>query len=231
MEFIDKLLPDNFILSKPKDIVSGDFYWLAEKDNKIVFVVADCTGHGVPGAFMSLMGITLLNEIVNIQGITRSDSIITKLRENLIQSLQQSRKDIPTSDGIDISLCVMDQQQKRIQYTGGMNNLIFIRDGKLEVIRGDRSSVCVVYDNSDPFTMKEIDYEKGDVLYLFSDGYQDQFGGEHDRKYFVHRFYTLLLDIHRKPMVKQKEALEKNLKEWMGDNIQTDDITVMGIRL
>jgi serine phosphatase RsbU (regulator of sigma subunit) len=204
---------------------------LAEKDNKIVFVVADCTGHGVPGAFMSLMGITLLNEIVNIQGITRSDSIITKLRENLIQSLQQSRKDIPTSDGIDISLCVMDQQQKRIQYTGGMNNLIFIRDGKLEVIRGDRSSVCVVYDNSDPFTMKEIDYEKGDVLYLFSDGYQDQFGGEHDRKYFVHRFYTLLLDIHRKPMVKQKEALEKNLKEWMGDNIQTDDITVMGIRL
>ena len=231
LEFIDKLLPDNFILNKPKDIVSGDFYWLAEKDNKIVFVVADCTGHGVPGAFMSLMGITLLNEIVNIQGITRSDAIITKLRENLIQSLQQSRKDIPTSDGIDISLCVMDQQQKRIQYTGGMNNLIFIRDGKLDVIRGDRSSVCVVYDNSDPFTMKEIDYEKGDVLYLFSDGYQDQFGGEHDRKYFVHRFYTLLLDIHRRPMIIQKEALEKNLKEWMGDNIQTDDITVMGIRL
>jgi serine phosphatase RsbU (regulator of sigma subunit) len=125
----------------------------------------------------------------------------------------------------------MDQQQKRIQYTGGMNNLIFIRDGKLEVIRGDRSSVCVVYDNSDPFTMKEIDYEKGDVLYLFSDGYQDQFGGEYDRKYFVHRFYTLLLDIHRRPMIIQKEALEKNLKEWMGDNIQTDDITVMGIRL
>jgi serine phosphatase RsbU (regulator of sigma subunit) len=204
---------------------------LAEKDNKIVFVVADCTGHGVPGAFMGLMGITLLNEIVNIQGITRSDAIITKLRESLIQSLQQSRKDIPTSDGIDISLCVMDRQQQKIQYTGGMNNLVFIHNGKLEVIRGDRSSVCVVYDNSDPFTMKEIDYEKGDVLYLFSDGYQDQFGGEHDRKYFVHRFYTLLLDIHRKPMVKQKEALGKNLKEWMGDNIQTDDITVMGIRL
>jgi serine phosphatase RsbU (regulator of sigma subunit) len=204
---------------------------LAEKDNKIVFVVADCTGHGVPGAFMSLLGITLLNEIVNIQGITRSDAIITKLRESLINSLQQSRKDIPTSDGIDISLCVMDQQQKRIQYTGGMNNLIIIRDGKLEVIRGDRSSVCVVYDNSDPFTMKEIDYKKGDILYLFSDGYQDQFGGDHDRKYFVHRFYTLLLDIHRKTMVMQKELLEKNLKEWMGDNVQTDDITVMGIRL
>jgi ligand-binding sensor domain-containing protein/serine phosphatase RsbU (regulator of sigma subunit) len=231
IELIDKLLPDNFILSKPKDIVSGDFYWLAEKDNKIVFTVADCTGHGVPGAFMSLLGITLLNEIVNIQGITRSDAIITKLRENLIHSLQQSRKDIPTSDGFDIALCVLNQQQKRIQFTGGLNNLVHIRDGKLEVFRGDRCSVCVVYKNSDLFTMKEFEYKKGDVFYLFSDGYQDQFGGEHDRKYFVHRFYTELLDIHRLPMLKQKEILEKNHKEWMGDNEQTDDVTVMGIRL
>jgi ligand-binding sensor domain-containing protein/serine phosphatase RsbU (regulator of sigma subunit) len=231
LELIDKLLPENFILNKPKDIVSGDFYWLAEKDNKIIFTVADCTGHGVPGAFMSLLGITLLNEIVNIQGITRSDIIITKLRENLINSLQQSRKDIPTSDGFDIALCVMDQQHKRIQFTGGMNNLIHIRDGKLEVLRGDRCSVCVVYNDSDLFTMKEFEYKKGDVFYLFSDGYQDQFGGEHDRKYFVHRFYTELLDIHRLPMIKQKERLEKNLKEWMRDNVQTDDVTVMGIRL
>src|SRR5450759_2151858 len=231
IELIDKLLPDNFILSKPKDIVSGDFYWLAEKDNKIVFTVADCTGHGVPGAFMSLMGITLLNEIVNIQGITRSDAIITKLRENLIHSLQQSRKDIPTSDGFDIALCVLDQQQKRIQFTGGLNNLVHIRDGKLEVFRGDRCSVCVVYKNSDLFTMKEFEYKKGDVFYLFSDGYQDQFGGEHERKYFVHRFYTELLDIHRLPMLKQKEILEKNLMAWIGDNEQTDDVTVMGIRL
>jgi ligand-binding sensor domain-containing protein/serine phosphatase RsbU (regulator of sigma subunit) len=231
VELIDKLLPDNFILSKPKDIVSGDFYWLAEKDNKIVFTVADCTGHGVPGAFMSLLGVTLLNEIVNIQGITRSDAIVTELRESLIHSLQQSRKDIPTSDGFDIALCVLDEQQKRIQYTGGMSNLIHISEGKLEVIRADRISVCVVYDNSGPFTIKEIDYKKGDVFYLFSDGYQDQFGGEHDRKYFVHRFYVELLEIHRLPMLKQKEILEKNIKEWMGDNVQTDDITVMGIRL
>jgi ligand-binding sensor domain-containing protein/serine phosphatase RsbU (regulator of sigma subunit) len=231
IDLIDKFLPDNFILSKPKDIVSGDFYWLAEKDHKIVFTVADCTGHGVPGAFMSLLGITLLNEIVNIQGITRSDEIITKLRENLIHSLQQSRKDIPTSDGIDIALCVLDQQHKKIQFTGGMNNLIHIRNGKLEVLRGDRSSVCVVYNKTDIFTMKEFEYEIGDVFYLFSDGYQDQFGGDHNRKYFVHRFYIELLDIHRLPMLKQKERLEKNLKEWMRDNVQTDDITVMGIRL
>jgi serine phosphatase RsbU (regulator of sigma subunit) len=230
-ELIDKLLPDNFILSKPKDIVSGDFYWLTEKDNKIVFVVADSTGHGVPGAFMSLLGITLLNEIVNIQGITRSDAIITKLRERLTHSLQQSRKDITTYDGFDIALCVLDRQQKKIQYTGGMNNLIYIHDGKLEIVKADRSSVCIVYDNSHPFTAKEIDYSEGDVFYLFSDGYQDQFGGEHDRKYYSHRFYIELLDIHRLPMLTQKIILEKNLKEWMKDNVQTDDITVMGIRL
>jgi ligand-binding sensor domain-containing protein/serine phosphatase RsbU (regulator of sigma subunit) len=231
MELIDKLLPDNFIFSKPKDIVSGDFYWLAEKEDKIIFTVADCTGHGVPGAFMSLLGITLLNEIVNIQGIIRSDAIVTELREKLIHSLQQSRKDIPTSDGFDIALCVLDQEHKRIQFTGGMNNLIYIHEGILEVIRADRNSVCVVYDNLGPFTMKEIEYEKGDMFYLFSDGYQDQFGGEHDRKYFVHRFYTLLLDIHKQPMSKQKDLLERNLKDWMGDNVQTDDITVFGIRL
>jgi len=231
IELLDKLLPDNFILSKPKDIVSGDFYWLAEKDNKTIFTVADCTGHGVSGAFMSLLGITFLNEIVNIEGITRSVDIVEKLREKVIHSLQQGRKDIPSSDGMDIALCVMDKQRKTIQYTGGMSNLVYISDGKLEVVRGDRSSVCVAYEHSDPFTLKEFNYKKGDVFYLFSDGYQDQFGGEYDRKYFVHRFYVELLDIHRLPMIKQKEILEKRLKEWMGNNIQTDDITVMGIRL
>ena len=231
LELIDKLVPDNFVLSKPKDIVSGDFYWITEKDNKIVFTVADCTGHGVPGAFMSLLGITFLNEIVNVEGITRSVDIVSKLRERVIHSLQQGRKDIPTSDGMDIVLCVLDRKTKKIQYTGGMNNLIYIRDGKLEVVRSDRTSVCVLYDNSEPFTIKEFEYKTGDVFYLFSDGYPDQFGGEHDRKYFVHRFYVALLDIHRLPMLKQKEILEKNLKEWKGDNVQTDDITVIGIRL
>jgi ligand-binding sensor domain-containing protein/serine phosphatase RsbU (regulator of sigma subunit) len=231
IEFIDKLLPDNFILSKPKDIVSGDFYWLTEKDNKIYITVADCTGHGVPGAFMSLLGITLLNEIVNIRGVTRSDAIVTELRDSLIHSLQQSRKDITTADGFDIALCVLDHQQQRIQFTGGMSNLIYIHDGNLTVVRADRNSVCVEYDNSAPFTIKEFDYKKGDMIYLFSDGYQDQFGGRHDKKYFVHRFYVELLDIHRLPLSKQKDILEKNLKEWMGDNEQTDDITVMGIRL
>jgi serine phosphatase RsbU (regulator of sigma subunit) len=132
---------------------------------------------------------------------------------------------------MDIALCVLDLQKNKMQYTGGMNNIIHLRDGKLEVIRADRTSVCMQYEKSKPFTMKEIDIRKGDVFYLFSDGYQDQFGGDHDRKYFVHRFYCKLLEIHRLPMSKQKEALERNLLEWKKNNIQTDDITVMGIRL
>jgi ligand-binding sensor domain-containing protein/serine phosphatase RsbU (regulator of sigma subunit) len=231
IEFIDKLFPDNFILSKPKDIVSGDFYWLAEKDNKIIFAVADCTGHGVPGAFMSLLGITLLNEIVIVEGITRSDAIVTKLRERVILSLQQSRKDIIATDGMDIALCVLDQHRKKIQYTGGMNDLVYISDGKMEVVKADHFSVSGLLEDSGFFTMKEIDFKTGDVIYLFSDGYQDQFGGDLNKKYLSHRFYCMLMEIYELPMINQKEMLGIKLNEWMKDNIQTDDITVMGIRL
>jgi ligand-binding sensor domain-containing protein/serine phosphatase RsbU (regulator of sigma subunit) len=229
-ELIEKLFPDSFIMSRPKDIVSGDFYWLTEKDGKIVFTVADCTGHGVPGAFMSLLGITLLNEIVNVQGITQSDAIVTILRERVIHSLQQSRKDITTLDGIDIVLCVLDPDRKVIQYTGGMNDLVYIRCGELTIIKADHLSVSVAYEESCHFSMKEIAFQKGDVFYLFSDGYQDQFGGRQNKKYLSHRFYQSLKEIYDLPMQSQKEILEQRLAEWMKDNIQTDDITVMGIR-
>ncbi len=230
-DLIDKLLPDSFIINKPKDIVSGDFFWLTEKDGKIVFTVADCTGHGVPGAFMSLLGITLLNEIVNIRGIIRSDAIVTNLRERVIQSLQQSRKDATTSDGIDIALIVQEKDRSVLQYAGGMNDIVYIRNGELQVVKADHMSASVAYEDSPPFTMKEIVYKKGDIFYLFSDGYQDQFGGDHDKKYLIHRFYKSLLEIYEMPMKRQKEILEQRLSEWMKDNIQTDDITVMGIRL
>jgi ligand-binding sensor domain-containing protein/serine phosphatase RsbU (regulator of sigma subunit) len=231
LEFINKLLPGNFILSRPKDIVSGDFYWLAEKDNKVVFTVADCTGHGVPGAFMSLLGITLLNEIVNIHGILSSDAIISRLRERIIQCLQQSRKEITTSDGMDMALCVLDRKKNKIQFTGGMSDLVYVRESELFVVKGDRTSICASDTCSGIFTMKEIDVKKGDVFYLFSDGFQDQFGGDHDKKYLSRKFYSSLLEIHELPMLKQKEVLEIKFNEWMKDYVQTDDITVMGIRL
>ena len=231
MELINKLLPDNFILSKPKDIVSGDFYWLTERDDKIIVAVADCTGHGVPGAFMSLLGITLLNEIVNIQRITRSDDIITALRDRVIQSLQQTRKDVTTTDGMDISLCVLDKHYGKLQYTGAMNDLIFIHDGKMDVIIADHFDVSVTYSKTGKFNKKELNWKKDDVFYLFSDGYLDQFGGDYDKKFLRPHFYTTLFEIHKLPMVSQKAILEEKLQEWMKFNSQTDDITVMGIRL
>lgn len=230
-EMINKLLPDNFILNKPKDIVSGDFFWISEKNNKIIFTVADCTGHGVPGAFMSILGIALLNEIVNTHGITRSDDIVTNLREKVIQSLRQNRIDEHPKDGMDISLCVLDRYNKKIQFTGGMNDVVYIRDEKLNVLKADRYSVGVFEDYPGFFSMQEIEYHKGDVFYLFSDGYQDQFGGDFDKKFLRKSFYLTLLEIHREPMATQKKILEEKLLGWMKGSSQTDDITVMGVRL
>ena len=230
-ELIDDLFPDNFFLSRPKDIVSGDFFWLSEINHKIVFTVADCTGHGVPGAFMSILGITLLNEIVNMEGILKSDAIVTELRERVIQTLRQNKENLSNSDGMDLSLCVLDRQQKLIQYTGALNDLVYIRDGELNVVKADRTSVCVLYNNIGSFTLKEINYKKGDIYYLYSDGYYDQFGGKYDKKLMCLKFHQILLEIHELPMLKQKEILESRLDDWMMDTDQTDDITVLGIRL
>ncbi len=230
-EFIDKLLPDNFILNLPKDIVSGDFFWLAEKNNRIVFTVGDCTGHGVPGSFMSLLGITLMSEIVNVLGIVESDEIVTALRDKVIESLQQNRKAITTSDGMDIALCVMDKTTNTLQFTGGMNDLVYIHRGNLEIIEADHISVSILYSDFGKFSKKEIHFEKGDTIYLASDGFQDQFGGTRDKKFLKQRFHGLLAEIHQIPMAVQKEILEKRLREWMGSTVQTDDITVMGVRL
>lgn len=230
-ELIDDLFPDNFLLSRPKDIVSGDFFWLSEIDHKIVFTVADCTGHGVPGAFMSILGITLLNEIVNMEGVLKSDAIVTELRERVIQTLRQNKENLSNSDGMDLSLCVLDRQQKLIQYTGALNDMVYIRDGELNVVKADRTSVCVLYNNIGEFTLKEINYKKGDIFYLYSDGYYDQFGGKYDKKFMCLKFHQILLEIHELPLLKQKEILESRLNDWKMDTDQTDDITVLGIRL
>lgn len=230
-DLIDKLLPDNFILFKPKDIVSGDFFWVSEKGNKIIFAVADCTGHGVPGAFMSLLGMTLLNEIVNYQGITISNVILTALREKVIKSLRQNRKAYYSSDGMDIALCVLDKHHKNLQFTGAGSDIVLISDGNLKILKADNLDVSLAYGNKCQFSIKEISVKKGDMLYLFSDGFQDQFGGSKDKKFLRRRFYNTLLEIHRLPLSDQHEILDARHLEWMQHRDQTDDITVMGIRL
>lgn len=230
-ELLDKLLPDSFIFSKPKDIVSGDFYWLAERDERIIFTIADCTGHGVPGAFMSLLGISFLNEIVKVHGIIRSDAILSALYEKLVQSILQDRKENITKDGMDIALCVLDRRKRRIQYSGGMNDLVKINNGRMVVIKSDRTGLGPSDNTNGRFSLNELDYEDSDMIYLFSDGYQDQFGGINNKKFLRSRFYNTLFEISSLPVSDQKDVLETTLNWWMGDKIQTDDITVLGVRL
>lgn len=229
--FFDKKFSENFILSMPKDIVSGDFYWMAEKNGKIIFTVADGTGHGVPGAFISLLGITFLDEIVNTLNITNSKQIITILRERVIQTLTQRSKNNPTPDGMDMTLCVLDEKSKTIQYSGAMSDMLLIQNGKMKLFKGNRQSVCIPLTKKREFNMEVIHYAKGDMLYLFTDGYKDQFGGPNDKKYLARRFYSRLMEIYSEPTPIQKEILEKRLRDWMGQYPQTDDITVIGIRL
>jgi len=222
---IDRYFPENFIFLRPKDIVSGDFYWIARKNDKLVFTVADCTGHGVPGAFMSLLRVTILNEIVNVEGITQTDKIANRLHAMIHKSLNRSR-----ADGLDMAICVYDWNQKRIQYTGAMNHLVHMHNGEMNVYKADQYSINMVPEDFTSFSIYEFDICKGDVIYLFTDGYMDQFGGEKDKKFSVSRFYNALTQIHLRPMHDQETILEQKYMDWKKDKIQTDDITVMGIR-
>jgi serine phosphatase RsbU (regulator of sigma subunit) len=230
-DLINRLFPENFILSRPRDIVSGDFYWVAESKDKVVFAVGDCTGHGVPGAFLSILGITLLNELVNVEGIIRSDILITRFQEKLTHALRHTGNEYLATDGIDIALCIIDRYERRIQFTGAMNDLVFIRKSQLDVLRANRISVSSGFEVPELFTLQEFEYQQGDLIYLFSDGYTDQFGGPRNKKFSSRRMYASLLENAALPLPEQCLILEQSLDEWMRGYSQTDDITVMGVRL
>ncbi len=228
-EDLDRLLPSYFILNKPRDIVSGDYYWVSHKDNKVIVVVADCTGHGVPGAFMSILGIAFLNEIISKTEVIIANKILNELREHLIKSLHQTGRKDETRDGMEMALCVVDFGNKKLQYSGAFRPLYFIRNQELKEFKGDNMPIGI-YDDDDSFSNKELHFKEDDIIYLFSDGYVDQIGGP-DRKTFRSRkFKQLLINIHHKPLLEQKEILEKKYEEWKHDIEQIDDIMVMGIK-
>jgi CheY-like chemotaxis protein len=235
--FITRNLPEHFILFKPRDIVSGDFYWMMNKDGKIIIAAADCTGHGVPGAFMSMLGTAFLNEIVtkivenkHIYSL-QANEILNQLRNYIIDSLHQSGENTESKDGIDMSLCIIDSEKQKIQFAGAHNPLYIIKDGNLEVYKGDRMPVSIHRNAHKPFTNHEIDFKEKDTIYMFSDGYYDQIGGPKKRKFLSRNFQQLLLDIHKKPMHEQKEILDNKFEEWRGNYFQLDDILVIGIKL
>jgi serine phosphatase RsbU (regulator of sigma subunit) len=254
-----KILSENiknyFVLFKPRDIVSGDFYWMTKKNERLYVVAADCTGHGVPGAFMSLLGMSFLDEIIGKQPAPRADTILNQLRLHITDSLKQVGGDDEAKDGMDIALLVIDFTNQKIEFSGAYNPCFRVRrlaeneagkydedsaekpdgtrsDGKylLETIYASKMPIGISSRMNENFVFYDWSLEKGVSYYLFSDGYIDQFGGEHGRKFMKKNFKKLILEIQDYPMNKQKELLEKNLKDWMGQSPQIDDILVMGIR-
>ncbi len=226
-----RVLGDHFVLFKPKEVVSGDFYWTTKIKNLAVFAVADCTGHGVPGAFMSMLGLSFLKEIVSKKEITSPDKILNTLRDYIIEALQQKGRYGDQNEGMDIALCVLNTDNKKLQFAGAKNPLIIIKNNeKLQVIEPDKQPIAI-HKKMKPFTGQQIQMQKGDAIYLASDGFQDQFGGPEHKRFMRRNFRKLLTKISVKPLNEQKQILLNTFAEWKGDNDQIDDITILSIKI
>jgi serine phosphatase RsbU (regulator of sigma subunit)/streptogramin lyase len=231
-EVFDATLNDYFIFFKPRDIVSGDFYYLNKADNRIIVAAADCTGHGVPGAFMSLLGIAFLNQIVSRlkPGFNAAD-LLNQLRAEVKKALRQTGKREEAKDGMDISLCVIDADSKKLDFAGAYNPLLVVRNDEEIVYRADRMPIGVHYKGEKPFTNNEVELREGDMLFMYSDGYQDQFGGEDKRKFFSRPFRELLIKNASRSTENQKQLLADTFETWRADHDQIDDVIVLGIRI
>ena len=226
---IKDLFHDYFIFYKPKNIVSGDFYWISHVDGKTIIAAADCTGHGVPGAFMSMLGVAFLNEIINQSKVLNPDKILNQLRENVIDALHQTIKKRGSRDGMDIALSVIDPENDMLYYSGAYNPLYIIRDKQIHEIKADRMPIGVhaVYQGTS-FSVKSFKLQENDKLYFFSDGFYDQFGGEKGYKFGRKAFKEMLTRHFEKPMAGQQLELDTTLKKWQGSWPQIDDIMVLG---
>ncbi len=249
--------PDHFILFLPRDIVSGDFYWMSHRDDKVFVTAADCTGHGVPGAFMSLLGISFLNEIINRVEVLQPDWILNELRKEIKQSLKQRGEEGEAKDGMDMAMVAIDKKKKKLYFSGAYNPLYYVRPltkkekdqiaagedpefgrGSLHneefvliTIPADKMPIGISAKDEARFTLKELEYTTHDRIYMFSDGYVDQFGGPAGKKFMTKNFKKLILSLQHTPMKEQETLFYEKLKEWMGDLPQIDDIIVIGIEL
>ncbi|MCC5921176.1 MAG: SpoIIE family protein phosphatase [Cyclobacteriaceae bacterium] len=229
-ERIKQVFDDSFILFKPRDIVSGDFYWIGERNNKVIIAAVDCTGHGVPGAFMSLLGYNLLNEIVINRGLTDPGKILSKMDKGIRNMLNQDSNN--NKDGMDAAIMVWDQAEQQLQFAGAKNPLVIFKGDEELIIKGAKFPIG----GSQKMTNKHFEthtlpIDEAMDVYLFSDGFQDQFGGELNRKYMTRRFRSFLKSIHRLPSEEQEELLEQEFLNWKGNEQQLDDILIMGLRI
>ncbi len=225
---------DYFILWRPRDIVSGDFYWFKRLEDSMIIAVADCTGHGVPGAFMSLLGISFLNDILTKDKTLKSFQILDKLREMIKLALQQKlRVKSKATDGIDMTLCIINNKSLEMDFTGANNPLYLIRDNEIRVFKENRNPVGI-HPTEEPFKNHIFQLKKDDKIYMFSDGFIDQFGGKHGRKFLKNNFQRLLVYISQQnlSMEEEKEVLEETFLHWKGESQpQIDDILVVGIKI
>lgn len=229
--YLKKIFPQHFVLYKPKDIVSGDFYWSVKQDNKVFIATADCTGHGVPGAFMSLVGISFLNEIVIERKITSPEKILGQLREQIIHALNPEDATEESKDGMDIALCCYDFERMQLSFASANNPLYLIRDNVLTELRPDKFPVGKYQEELTPFSLQTIDLKPGDAVYTFTDGYADQFGGINGKKYKYKQLREKLLQVHQLPLEEQKQTLDRGIESWRGKLEQVDDILIIGVRV
>ncbi len=230
-EEIKRHLPDSFIFYRPRDIVSGDFYWMAELHNKLYVAAVDCTGHGVPGAFMSLIGATLLQEIIVSDTMMRPGNVLTTLNEQIVTSLRQSSND--NKDGMDMSLCVIDKEKRMLSFSGARNPLYYVQKGSFGEILADRVSIGGIDEHKQghQFTSHEMYLDGPTTIYMFSDGYQDQFGGEREKKFSRRKFKALIDRIGDAPIADQYAKVSQEFYQWKGEHSQVDDVLVMGFRI
>lgn len=233
---LNKLLPENFVYYVPKDIVSGDFYWIdhlkIQDEEKTLFAAVDCTGHGVPGAIMSVIGLNLLNQAVHEKHLWKPSEILNYLDWGVNQTLRQSEAGNTVKDGMDLALVCIDFKKCEVQYAGAYNSLYYIHKGELHEIKADKLPIGINTNGIvDEYTNHTIQLEKGDCIYLFSDGYADQFGGPQGKKFKYKQLKELFLKIYQLPMKQQVELLDKEFLQWKGNNEQVDDILVAGIRI
>ncbi len=222
---VKEYLEDSFILYNPKDVVAGDFYWMRHVDKKILFAAADCTGHGVPGAMVSVVCNNALNRSVREYGITDPGEILNKTRDIVVREFEKSDQEV--NDGMDIALCVLEGST--LTYAGAYNPLWIIRNGELLETKANRFPIGLSR-NPQPYTTHTIKLEKDDVLYIFTDGFVDQFGGQYGKKYKANNFKNLLLDIYSKPMAEQRNLINESFEHWRGHLEQVDDICIIGVR-
>jgi len=228
---ITQVASDYFVYYKPRDMVSGDFYWLAQKENVTFVAVADCTGHGVPGALMSMLGIAFLNEIVNQEQLNEPNLVLNRLREQVVSQLKQKGNLDDSKDGIEMTFFSIDHTTLKLKFAGAYNNLYIVRDNNLIQLKADRMPIGYHPKKQAPFGMQEFDLQKGDCLYSTTDGYYDQFGGSEGTKFLIKKFTQLLVENSRKSMSEQCDVFDKTLKKWQGKTEQIDDIVVVGIRI